>query len=679
MGLAFLTIGCSFAAFSLAWFCPPQTNKEIQGLTGEATGSYFEGGTGTESDPYLIANAKQLYYFSWLQDMGYFNDSSSGTIAPTYFELMNDIDASGFVLPPCGIETYPFVSNFDAKNYTVKNLTVSNYIGDNYITNYPTSRITPDAFNSNAAIVGFFGIIGSYNGSPASYDTEATEVKNLYLDNLTIKTKKDNLLVGIFAGYVNGEINNCGVHYAKMDINGATSKISDFSKVSEFTLIGSYNKKKYKWDGDPDSGSGSGGDVGYGTSVDIRKLHGTLEDVGLVDSSSGDGKLAEGVAIPFKSASGATLSSPASSTITLGGKSVTNAQTLATSSTEKNIGFYVGGTVSSTYDSVSTARVMKDHYSSTEVKVDYDNIKVSGNADSTITEVPERVKTYLSKTVDGTIKQGDSVIKLTTPNLLNETMGKDSGFYGIEKTKVQDYEGNVLVPNNCIWVAPKKAGTFEFVCVNENTTLAIIAIWKLHRSVPKDYSSSLSTPGSNDRTNFNDYSDASYVGMQVPYYSSWSSSTYSAYYYGTTISQSEIDNDGVEFGITLYGNPTFKRPVYITYMDIGTDGGGDSGSSEDTRLALADFDFVTKDSSGALTKIKNIKEDGTLEDNASYTKSQVFFEISDLTGEETLFAFRRLEDTIGVLYYQSASGYLVSGGSGKPKAGSDENCDTAAS
>ena len=91
------------------------------------------------------------------------------------------------------------------------------------------------------------------------------------------------------------------------------------------------------------------------------------------------------------------------------------------------------------------------------------------------------------------------------------------------------------------------------------------------------------------------------------------------------------------------------------------------------------FDFVTKDSSGALTKIKNIKEDGTLEDNASYTKSQVFFEISDLTGEETLFAFRRLEDTIGVLYYQSASGYLVSGGSGKPKAGSDENCDTAAS
>ena len=314
LGLSFILVGCTLGISSLAWLASPKTNANIEDMTGEATGSYFEKGDGTESNPYGIANAKQLYYFSWLQDMGYFNevDSKTNTVPTTYFELMDDIDASGYVLPPCGTETYPFVSNFDAKNYTISNLTISNTIETDYITQYPTrldgkvngsDETGVEQFNGQAAIVGFFGIIGEYTDGSISYDSSANKVTNLYLDNLTIKTKKSNLLVGIFAGYVNGLIDNCGVHYAKMDIDGASSAIAGkFSNVSSYTLIGAYNTTKYKWDEDPDGG----GDVGYGTSTDIRALYDEMTRLNLVEKTTG--VIDKSTALPFRAAEDSELS-----------------------------------------------------------------------------------------------------------------------------------------------------------------------------------------------------------------------------------------------------------------------------------------------------------------------------------------------------------------------------------
>ena len=667
--------------YSYSWF-GKDNQVTFENDIGTTQANYYESGDGSKEHPFIISNGRHFYNLAWLQYLGTYNTTKNedGSLKQYYFELKNDIDLSNYVLPPVGSEEYPFISNFDAKNYTIKNLTISNVIDTGYIENYP-SIVNKDTFNSKSAIVGVFGVVGSYTSdSTTTYDSSINEVKNLYLDNLTIRTKKDNLLVGIFAGYVNGTIDNCGVHYAKIEMDGKTSKISKFSAVSEYTLIGSYNKDNYKWDEDPDSSSSSG-DAGYGTSTNIRALHTELTNFGFTDSD-GNGIVKAGYAMPFQADSSSSIIS-SSGTTTINSKTVTNASTVAVNSSTTNIGYYVGGTINSSYDSTATIKVMKDHYSTTDIKVDYDNIQVSSNSD--VTTVPDRVKTYLSKSISDDIKQGDSVIKLTTPNLLYDTMGKDNGYYLIPgKTengkytggKVGDYEGNIYIPNNCIWVAPLKAGTFEFVAVNENTGTSYLAIWKLKRSTPKDYSSSLSTPSYNQRDNFGNYPSADFVGMGVSSYSSTGKKTYTAYYYGTPVSQDDIDN-GVEFAVTLYGNPIIKNPVYITYMDIGSDGGG-SGTDTDSKTAITSFDFVTKESDGSLTKIKTYNStSGEYEENSSYSKSNITFKISDTTSDTSILAFRRIDQTTnGVLYYQSVTNIVTPSGKGYKKETSNEDCNS---
>lgn len=692
LGLAFVALGCTLGFSSLAWFATPATSATVTGMEGEATGSYFESGVGTESDPYIIANAKQLYYFAWLQDMGFFNaatttvTSEDGSTKPkiqtTYFKIkdgLTTIDASAYTLPPVGIEKYPFVGNFDANNCTITGLTISNKIGTGYIEEdkYPTlldtanTRLTKDEFNSTsqASIVGFFGIIGQYNSIPsATYDSDANEVKNLYLDEITIKTTdKSNLLIGIFAGYANGLIDNCGVHYAKFDINRATSKIDGFNKVSEYSLIGSYNKTKFKWE--TTSGGSSGGDAGYGTSTNIRSLHTFLTKFSLTTDGS-DGVIKSGMAIPFQPDSNVSISEK-SGTIAVGGRTVTNASTIATNSSATNIGYYVGGDTSS-FDSATSMRILKDHYNSSNIN--FDNIQVS-SSNSDVTSVPDRVKTYLKNVVSGDTLQGYSVLRMSTANNLGITMLRDTGYYGIESGKVGSYQGNILVPNNCIWVAPQQAGTFEFVCTTENTSASYIYIWKLKRSDPGNYSSSLSTPDL-DKQAFKFGGDSSIEAVGMTLYGA--SNPYKSYYYGTPINQDDID-DGVEFAITFAMG---SSALYIVYIDIGSDSGSSSGETTTTRTLNTTFDWVTKENN-ALTKIKNA--DGSEIVGNTYNKSEVFFEIGDTEISRT-FSWRRttVDGETLVLYYEqytptTATAVMSAvGKSGKSNKAENGDCEAKA-
>lgn len=297
LGAAFLTFGCLLAGASLAWFAPPQTSASITGITGEATGSYFSPvngnqALGTEEYPYGIENAKQLYYFSWLQDMGFFNEdkkgksnedgteTGDGVIDKCYFVLMNDIDASDYILPPCGIAKYPFVGNFDGNNCLIKNLRVSNSISAGQITSYPKTldsnndRLTKEEFNSSPAIVGFFGIIGSYDAD-ISYDTSVNAVKDLYFDNLTIQTSATSVMAGLLAGYANGSLDNCGVRSGKFEFSDGVSPIANStfgesnSKLSKYSLIGDYNPSGFKWNGKP----GGGQQTDFGGSIDMLTLN----------------------------------------------------------------------------------------------------------------------------------------------------------------------------------------------------------------------------------------------------------------------------------------------------------------------------------------------------------------------------------------------------------------------
>ncbi len=671
LGLSFIVVGCTLGISSLAWLASPKTNASIDEMTGEATGSYFEKGDGTEANPYGIANAKQLYYFSWLQDMGFFNevDSATNTIPTTYFELMGDIDASGYVLPPCGTETYPFVSNFDAKNYTISNLTISNTIETDYITQYPTrlngkadgsDETGVEKFNNQASIVGFFGIIGEYTDDSISYDSSANKVTNLYLDNLTIKTKKSNLLVGIFAGYVNGLIDNCGVHYAKMDIDGASSAITGkFSDVSSFTLIGSYNNVKYSY-----SQGGSGGSgTDYGTSTDIRNMY---EKLKVYDSYMSGTTVAipKANAIPFNfDSSSSIVAGSGKKTVSSSGNSInaSYASTLPVASSGTNIGYYSGGEI----------KVYEDYFDSS--KVNFDNMKTAGNSQISVdkdTEHIDKIKTFLKTEVaSSSSRLGDTAMVLSGTyfgdgSSTTNFPSSNDHYLVVKDAKVGTWSGDLFIPARGIWVAPTKPGRFEFVGINTKSTgfltNASISIVRLKRSTPKDYSTGFSNTTYMQGTNFdNDMCGCTIYG---------GANAYVPYYYGVDVTQDDIDN-GYEFFITKYASDMLANP-YIVYIDIGTS--GSEGST--TKPDLGDFDFVTKDSSGSLTKIKNYDADtNSYVANDSYVASEVTFKIEQTTAD-TILAFRRLSDAV---YYYESPAVLSPSSTGTKTSSSKEDCTSA--
>ena len=661
MFLSFSIAVCSINSSTLSWF-----NNKVDvddGVFGQSAAAYFAGGDGSESNPYILTNQRHLYNLAWLQYLGYFNQDtdSDGTIDKQYyFKVNNDFDCNGLAIPPIGTTKYPFIGSFDGGNYTISNYTITDTYSklvshpgviDEDNNEYHTSS---SATINYCSIVGTFGVIGSYDSVPtATYDTSINKLENLYLDNVTISTKTSSVLVGCFAGYVNSTIDNCGVHYVKFDIAGNTSKLSSFNNVSDFALIGSYNKEKYKWDEDPDSG----GDVGYGTSTDIRALYDEMTKLSLVEKDTG--VISSGTALPFKCSDDESLSGgEGSKTINTYGSSrnltISYSKSISVADGATNIGYYSGPEIK-TYKDYFAKSKASDAY-----KIDYDKITVASvtAGTSSITTIDENIKKYLTTDIDELTRKGDSALVLSgTCYLDTSVLGVKGGYNLIKDAKVGDYSGDLLIPIRSIWVAPVKPGKFQMVIVNKNGQTARLAVWKVQRMTPGDYSTGF----------VNAYYDNTLSGVEIPAYSD---GAYIPYYYGIEVTQEDIDN-GYEFVITKY---IAGANVYITYIDIGANG----GDSTDERSSLTNFDFVTKENN-SLTKIKNYDSSTkTYIANDSYSKSNVTFKIGETT-DNTTIAFRRLVDTsVGVLYYQSSS-ILTPSTSGTSNLASSEECTSKSS
>lgn len=295
-GLSFLTSAGIFAFPSLAWLSKAQTNAALSGIGGKGSGSYFNGGDGSQESPFEIDNARQLYYFNWLQDLGVFNspkDDGTG-IDQTYFILTSDIDASGYSLPPAGTEEYPFVGNFDGQGHKISNVKITNSLSS--LTNVPT-RAQEDESESDilkqAQIVGFFGVIGSTGESNEvngySYDSSANEIKNLGFASLSIVSASSSTLVGLAAGYVNGKLSGVGVNSSSIATKESASPISDIKgvkNISEYSLVGyateEYMAKTRVSDEtismpqieNPNTSHGS---TNWGGSVNMKQMYADLE------------------------------------------------------------------------------------------------------------------------------------------------------------------------------------------------------------------------------------------------------------------------------------------------------------------------------------------------------------------------------------------------------------------
>jgi len=276
---------------SLAWFSDnTQVNMSEAVDHGSVLTQYFESGDGSQEKPYEIKYPIQLYYFAWLQNLGFFNEDSdkNGQADTVYFYLSDDIDMTDYTLPPIGTGEYPFVGNFDGQSKTISNLTVNN--NENNVTDVPESGTL-----EGVQIVGFFGVVGNLEGGTQySYATEANAVQNLVLENITVKTESDKALIGLAVGYMNGVVDSVGVIGSTVDISANTSVLSYTTNLSDYSAVG-YCTDEYKSEvviintdvSDPTSetfnvikdNTADGDGQGWGGSIDMGAMFSRLQAI----------------------------------------------------------------------------------------------------------------------------------------------------------------------------------------------------------------------------------------------------------------------------------------------------------------------------------------------------------------------------------------------------------------
>lgn len=278
---------------TVAWFQTTIAIPKVK-INGNSAGAYFAYGNGNpvnEEDPlssdrpYGISHPRHLYNLAWLQYMGFFADGQY------YFELADSVpetglDMDGWILPPIGTEDNPFVGHFDGNEKTIKNLTISN--DENTL--FDSNNKHPD-LNSYIApkIVGFFGVVGNLDGAyTGTYDSSVTSLSNITLNNLTVASTTSQTLIGLAAGYVDGEMSGVKVNgTATIDVNGQTSTAisSITNNLSDYGLVGytknaggtpSYFQKLSEYYSNSETGSGTEDD--WGGSINTKAYNEWIYD-----------------------------------------------------------------------------------------------------------------------------------------------------------------------------------------------------------------------------------------------------------------------------------------------------------------------------------------------------------------------------------------------------------------
>ena len=268
-GLTFASLVSTFVA-TFAWLSVSlSSNLEIAGFVSSSLAAYFDDkgdgtkGEGTESDPFLIREPVTLYNLAWLQYLGQINtvDEESNNYKEYYFKLDADIDMSGWYLPPIGTKDYPFISSFNGGGHAISNLVVSNEFDELDNEAHPAPILEEDYHGVN--IIGLFGVVGTFEGKAGTlkgfkYNSSTTEVKNLIIDNLEVKSQAQTTLMGIIAGYVNAEspsilndmhysIDYVGISNSYLSVGSGVSALPDkLNTISNYSAIGWCNSDYYK-------------------------------------------------------------------------------------------------------------------------------------------------------------------------------------------------------------------------------------------------------------------------------------------------------------------------------------------------------------------------------------------------------------------------------------------------
>ncbi len=190
------------AGYVFAWFNNDAIKRELE-MEG-ASAAYFESGSGTYTDPFIITNERHIYNLSWLNNTGRLGDTKY------YFKVNHNITISeNDWIPPIGTEAHPFYGDFDGNGYTITNLKVTTDKNKLRNSRYGTAyTLITEAEYAFSKAVGFFG-----------KTAEGSNVHNFILDNPTVVVSSENSkysssgnsVVGLAIGHVGENASSIGV------------------------------------------------------------------------------------------------------------------------------------------------------------------------------------------------------------------------------------------------------------------------------------------------------------------------------------------------------------------------------------------------------------------------------------------------------------------------------------
>ena len=191
-------IGSLLLILALCFTLLPTAALASDGAWDGSIDTAFAGGTGTESNPYQIADGAQLAYLASEVNKGQPYENS-------YFVLTADIDLANHDWTPIGnsfsdalfggTDYHLFAGNLDGKGHTIFNISIGT----------ENAPLESDVF-------GLFGATGG-------------KISNLNLDDITIYGTAKNVsgyiigLAGALAGSASGPIENCHVANLSMTMN----------------------------------------------------------------------------------------------------------------------------------------------------------------------------------------------------------------------------------------------------------------------------------------------------------------------------------------------------------------------------------------------------------------------------------------------------------------------------
>lgn len=202
----------------------------------------FAGGDGTQANPWLIANARQLENMMNLYknaDMPADKDSFK-----YWFKMINDVDASGIAWTPLNLKAansigYFQAIDFDGDGHTISGLTASgsyaSFAGVLYgsIRNVTFDGATITSTSKCGVVAGFLGT--TYSANSVLYVIPAS------CENVTVKGSTVNggsTYAGGFAGHVktSGAISNCHVVNTTVSGTGALGGFAGFADISGYDV-----------------------------------------------------------------------------------------------------------------------------------------------------------------------------------------------------------------------------------------------------------------------------------------------------------------------------------------------------------------------------------------------------------------------------------------------------------